>query len=41
MDDVNGYQCMGKGELDLKLLSRETVYGSLGKKGGVGCVFEV
>lgn len=41
VDGGNGYQCMGKGEPDLKLLSRETVYEWLGKKGDVGCVFEM
>lgn len=41
MDSVNGYQCMEKGELDLEVLSRGTVYESLGKKGDVGCISEM
>lgn len=37
----NGYQCIGKGELDLKQLSRDTLDESLDKKGEVRSTSQV
>lgn len=37
---VNGYQCIGKGELVLKQLIREILYESLGEKGEVNYMLQ-